>query len=143
MRTHWKRFLMMFGMSWLTAAATVTISLGLYAAEDFSLPDLTPIFFLLAVFGLPLTAIVALPSLLFLRRRLRSMRSAMLYPLVSALLVVSLPAATSAAGVFMFESLPASEAILFTGAFTVMGLTFGLAFLRLYGAAKNVSIGRG
>src|SRR5215475_3757467 len=84
MRKHWKRFLMMFGLSWMAAAVTITLSLGRYAAEDFSLPDLTPIYLILAVFGLPLTAIVALPALLFLRRRLGSMRSAMLYPLVSA-----------------------------------------------------------
>jgi hypothetical protein len=135
MRKHWNRFLMMFGLSWLTAAVTVTLSLGRYAAEDFSLPDLTPIYLILAVYGLPMTAIIALPALLFLRRRLRSMRSAMLYPFVSALLVVSIPAATSVVGVFAFESLPVGEAIMFTGAFTVMGLTFGLAFLRLYGEA--------
>ncbi len=135
MRKHWKPFLMMFGLSWLTAAVTVTLSLGLYAAEDFSIPDLTPISLILAVFGLPLTAFVALPALLFLQRRLRSMRSAMLYPLVSALLVASVAAATSGVGAFVFESLPISEAILFTSAFTVMGLTFGLAFLRLYGEA--------
>src|SRR5262245_30446609 len=135
MRKHWKRFLMMFGLSWLAAAAMVTLSLGRYAAEDFSLPDVTPIYLLLAVSGLPLSAIVALPALLFLRRRLRSMRSAMLYSLVSALLVVAVPAVASGAGAFVFESLPVGEAILFTGAFTVMGLTFGLAFLQLYGEA--------
>ena len=33
----------------------------------------------------------------------------------------------------MFENLPVSEAVLFTGAFTLMGLIFGLAFLCLYG----------
>ncbi len=135
MRKHWKRFLLMFGLSWLAAAAMVTLSLWRYTAEDFSLPDLTPIYLVLAVFGLPLTAIVVLPALLLLRRRFRSMRSAMLYPLVSALLVVSVPATASGMGAFVFGSLPVGEAILFTGAFTVMGLTFGLAFIRLYGEA--------
>jgi Galactose oxidase, central domain len=129
MRTHWKRFLLMFGLSWLAAAATATMSLGRYAAEDFSLPDLTPIYLILASFGLPLTAIVALPALLFLRR-LGSRRSVMLYPLVSGLLVVSVPAAASGVGAFVFESMPVGEAIL-----AVMGLTFGLAFLRVYGEA--------
>lgn len=135
MRTHWKRFLVMLGLSWLVAAATVTLSFGRYAGEDFSLPDLTPISLILAVFGLPLTAFVALQALLFLRRRLRSMRGAMLYPLVSALLVVSVPAAASGVGAFVFESMTVIEAIMFTGAFTVIGLAFGLAFLRLYGEA--------
>jgi hypothetical protein len=135
MRAHWKHFLLMFGLSWLAAAATATLSLGRYAAEDFSLPDLTPIYLVLAVFGLPLTAIVALPSLLFLRRRFESTRSVMLYPFVSTLLVMLVPAATSGVGAFVFESLPVGEAILFTGAFAVMGLAFGLAFLRLYGEA--------
>jgi hypothetical protein len=32
-----------------------------------------------------------------------------------------------------FNSVPISEALLFTGAFTVMGTTFGLVFLQLYG----------
>lgn|SRR5262249_5157105 len=41
------------------------MSLGRYAAEDFSLQDLTPNYLILAVFGLPLTAFVALPALLF------------------------------------------------------------------------------
>lgn len=135
MRAHWKRFLLMFGLSWLSAAAMVTLSLGRYAAEDFTLPDLTPVYLILTVFGLPLTAIVALPALLLLRRRIRSMRSAMHYPLASALLVASVSAAASWVGAFVFESMTVSEAVLFTGAFTVMGLTFGLAFLRLYGEA--------
>jgi hypothetical protein len=60
----------------------------------------------------------------------------MLYTFVSALLVVSASAA-SGMGVFVFESLPAGEAPLFTGAFTVMGLTFGLAFLRLFSEVEN------
>jgi hypothetical protein len=51
---------MMFGLSWLTASATATLSLGRYAA---------------------------------------------FYPLVSALLVVSLPAATSVEGWFGSTSL--------------------------------------
>ncbi|MGH9754028.1 MAG: kelch repeat-containing protein [Blastocatellia bacterium] len=135
MRKHWNRFLLMFGLSWLAAAATVTLSAGLYAPQDFTLPDLTPVYLILTVFGLPLTAIVALPALLLLRRRIRSMRSAMLYPLASALLVASVSAAASWVGAFVFESMTVSEAILFTGAFTVMGLAFGLAFLRLYGEA--------
>jgi len=135
MRKHLKRFLLMFGLSWLAAAATVTLSLGRYATEDFSLPDLTPIYLILAVFGLPLNAVVALPALLLLRRRLSSMRRALLYPLVSALLIASVPAAASGVSAFVFESMPVGEAILFTGAFIVMGLTFGLAFLRLYGEA--------
>jgi hypothetical protein len=149
MRTHLKRFPLMFGLSWVAAAAMVTMKAGRYGAEDFTLPDLTPVFLMLAVFGLPLTAIVALPALLFLRRRLSgaslqivpqsianrsgSMRSAILYPLVSALLVLSLPAVASLFGVFIFESMTASEAIMFTGAFTLIGLIFGLAFLQLYG----------
>lgn len=135
MRKHWKRFLMMFGLSWLAAAATVTLALGRYAAEDFSLPDLMPIYLILAVFGLLLTAIVAMPALLFFRRRLASTLSALLYPIVSALLVASVPAATSGVSAFVFENLPVGEAVLFTGAFTVMGLTFGLVFFRLYGEA--------
>jgi hypothetical protein len=135
MRVHWKRFLLMFGLSWLAAAAMVTVSLGRYAAEDFSLHDLTPIYFTLAIFGLPLTAFVALPALLLLRPRLRSMRSVMLYPLASALLVASVSAAASWVGAFVFESMTVGEAVLFTGAFAVMGLTFGLAFIRLNGEA--------
>ncbi len=135
MRTHLKRFLLMFGPSWLAAAATVTLSTGLYAPGDFSLPDLTPVCLILAVFGLPLTMVVALPALLFLLRRSGSMRSAMLYPLVSALQMGAVSAAASGVGAFVFKSLPVGEAILFTSAFAVMGLTFGLAFLRLYGEA--------
>jgi hypothetical protein len=133
MRLHWKRFTIMFGLSWLAAAAMITLSLARYAIEDFSLPDLTPIYLILIVFGLPLTAIVALPGLTLLRRRFGSMRSAMLYPFASALFVAAVPAATSWIGVFVLENLPAGEAILFTGAFTVMGLTFGLVFFQLYG----------
>lgn len=120
MCANWKRFLLMFSLSWLAAAAMVTLSLGRYAVEDFSLPDLTPIYLILAVFGLPLAANVALPALLFLQRQLGSMQSAMLYPLVSALLVVSIPAVTLGVGAFVFESMPVGEAILFTGAFTVI-----------------------
>jgi hypothetical protein len=103
--------------------------------RGFLASDLSPIYLILAVFGLPLTAIVALPALLFLRRRVESMRSAMLYPLVSALLVMSVSAAASGVGAFVFESMLVSEATLITGAFAMMGLTFGLAFLRLYGEA--------
>ena len=55
----------MFSLSWLTAAATVTMSFGRYAVEDFSLQDLTPFYLILALFGLPLTAFAALPALLF------------------------------------------------------------------------------
>ncbi len=133
MHKHLKRFLMMFGLSWLAAVVTVTLSFGLYAAEDFSLPDLTPIYLILAVFGLLLTAFIALPALFFLRRRLRSTRSAALYPFVSTLLIASVLAVASWVSAFVIESVSVSEAILFTGAFTVLGLTFGLAFLRLYG----------
>jgi hypothetical protein len=54
-----------------------------------------------------------------------------------SLVNISVPAAASGMGVFVFESLPGGEALLFTSAFTVMGLTFGLAFLRLYSEVEN------
>ncbi|MGH9768906.1 MAG: kelch repeat-containing protein [Blastocatellia bacterium] len=133
MRKHWKRFLAMFGLSWLAAAAAVTLELASYSIEDFTLPDLIPIFSILAVFGLPLTAIVAMPALLFLRRRYASTRAALVGPLVSALLVTLIPATASGVRAFGSEDLPVGEAVLFTGAFMVMGLSFGLSFLRLYG----------
>jgi hypothetical protein len=60
-------------------------------------------------------------------------------PAVKRKLLVNVlgPAAASGIGVFVFESLPAGEALLFIDAFTVMGLTFGLAFLRLYSEIEN------
>src|SRR5262245_11212912 len=103
MRKHWKRFLLMYGLAWLAAAAMVTLALRWNAAEDFSLPDLSPIYLTIAVFGLPLTAMVALPGLLYFRRRFKATRSALLYPFMSALLVTLVPAATLVAGVWVFE----------------------------------------
>ena len=136
MRKHWKRLLAMFGLSWLAAVAMVALALARYAVEDFSLPDLIPICLTLAVFGLLLTAVMALPGLLWLRRRLASTQGILLYPLAGALLAAALPAAASGIRALVFENLPVSEAVLFTGAFTVMGLSFGLAFLCLYGAGR-------
>ena len=133
MRNHWKRFALMYCLSLLAAAAMVALALRWHAHEDFSFSELAPIYLTISVFGLSLTAIVAMPGLLFLRRRIESSRIALLYPFISALLVALIPALALGAGVWVFESMPAGEAILFTGAFTIMGWTFGLAFFRLYG----------
>ena len=86
MRENWKRFLAMFGLSWLVAVAMVAMAMARYAVEDFSFPDMIPFGITLAIFGLLLTAVVAQPALLWLRRRLTSTQGALLYPLASTLL---------------------------------------------------------
>jgi hypothetical protein len=133
MREHLKRFAAMLVLSWLGSAATVTLALGSYAAEDFSLTDLIPIYLILVVFGFLLTAVVAFPVMLLLCRRFVRRRGVILYPLIAALLIASPVAAATSAAVFIFGSMPAGEAILFTAAFVVSGLTFGLAFFTSYG----------
>lgn len=133
MRRHWLRFIVMFALSGVAGAATITLALARHAAEDFTLPDLLPMYVLLLVFGLPLAA-VALPALLLLRRQFTSLRSALLYPLVSVLLIAAPVAVATGLPALVRATLPVGEALLFTGAFAVLGLTFGLTFLRLYGA---------
>jgi hypothetical protein len=136
MRTHLKRFSVMFGLSWMAGAAAITLALSRHSAEDFSLPDLIPMYLMIAVFGLLLAAVIAFPALLFLWRRIAVRKSVWLYALMGALLI-ALPVAI-ATGVVAFVSgnLPVSEAILFTIAFTVLGLTFGLMFFKLYGKSR-------
>ena len=95
MLKHWKRFSALYALAWPFGAATVTLAVARYAAEDFSLPDLLPMFLVLAVFGLLLAAIPAMPVLLFLRRRLTPTQRVVAYPLVSALLIAAPVAAAT------------------------------------------------
>jgi len=132
-KRHWKQFLVMFTLSWLAGATMVTLVIAHYAAEDFSLLDLTPMYLILAVFGLLLASTVSLPVLLFLQRRFPNGKAALLYPLTNTLLVALLAATATGSGAFILKNLPIGEAVTFTGAFTMMGLAFSLAFLKLYG----------
>jgi hypothetical protein len=134
MQRHWKRWLKMFLLAWLAGAATITLMIAHYAVEDFTLPDLLPMFLILAVGGAFFTAALSLPVLLFLSRR--TSRAALLCPAVSALLFTLLTATVTWLRAFVFDSLPVGEAVSFTGAFAVMGLAAGLAFVGPVGESR-------
>lgn len=133
MRKYLKRLITVFIPSWLAGAAMITFIIAQYAAEDFSLPDLLPMYLMLGVFGVLLTAAVSLPVMLLLQRRFSANTNVLIYPLVNTLLITSLVATASGVQAFLFENLPVSEAVTFTAAFAVMGFSSGLAFLRLSG----------
>ena len=135
MRKHWKRWLTMFVVGWLAGAATVTAVIAQYNVEDFSLPDLVPMFSILAVGGaLGTTVLMAL--LLWLKRirehqpavrRNRRVSSAVC-PLLSALVFALGTGIVTGWRALVSESLPMGEAVSFTSAFTLMGLAAGFAF---------------
>ncbi|HZS07633.1 MAG TPA: kelch repeat-containing protein [Blastocatellia bacterium] len=134
MRKHWKRWLRMFLSAWLAGAATVTLVIAHYAAEDFTLPDLLPMFLTLAAGGALLTAAVSLPVLLPLSRR--GGWAARLSPAVNALLFTLLAATATGLRAFVFDNLPVGEAVTFTAAFAMMGLASGLAFIGPVGESR-------
>ncbi len=129
MSWHVKRFLAMFILSWLAGAGLVTLHFSQYAVEDFTVPDLIPVFSILAVLGLLLSVAVSMPVLLLLRRRVTGVTAIPLLPLVNALVVTSLVAAVAGWRAFASHNLPVSEAVTFTAAFLAMSWTFGLVFM--------------
>src|SRR5918992_4355740 len=132
MLKHWKRWLTMFVVGWIAGAATVTTVIAQYNVEDFSLPDLVPMFTMLAVGG-ALGTTVLMPILLWLGRVRRQESGArkiwrvltLLSPLLSALLFSVVVGAITGVRSLGFDSLPVGEAVSFTGAFTMMGLAAG------------------
>jgi hypothetical protein len=128
MRKHWKLWLRMFLIGWLAGASTITLVIAQYAVEDFSVPDLIPMFTILAAGGLLLTAAI-LPLLVWLQRRV--LAGTILLPIVSLVFFTLVTGTIAGARSLIFESLPVGEAVSFTGAFAVMGLGAGLAFLGL------------
>ena len=135
MRKHWKRWLTMFVVGWLAGGATITAVISQYNVEDFSLPDLVPMFLVLAVGGaLGTTILMAL--LLWLERITeqksvvrRSWRVSILFwPLLSALVCALVTGIVTGWRALVSESLPMGEAVSFTSAFALMGLAAGFAF---------------
>ena len=124
MRKHWRIWLRMFLFGWVVSAATVTLVIAQNTVEDFSLPDLVPIFSVLAVGALLLTT-VTLPLLLWIKRRVTA--ASLLAPVLTALLFTFVTG--TIAGARALGSLPVGEATSFTGAFAMMGLAAGLAFV--------------
>ncbi len=137
MAKHWKKFIAMFALSWLAGAVAIAACLYRTSIEDFSVADMVPMWVILAVAGLLLSAACSMPLLLSLHRRLGGFRRGFVFPLANALLVTSLVAAFAHSMGAIAGNLAAGEAWLFTVAFFVLSLTFGLAFVWFYGAGRE------
>ena len=134
MQKHWKRWLKMFLCAWLAGATTTTLVIAHHAVEDFTLPDLIPMFLILAIGGAFFTAALSLPLLLWLSRRAGA--AVLLCPIVNTLLFTLLTGTVTGLRAFIFDNLPPGEAVLFTCAFAVMGLASGLAFIGAVGESR-------
>lgn len=137
MTKHWKKFIAMFALSWLAGAAAIAVYLYRTSIEDFTLPDLIPMWTVLAVVGLLISALGSMPLLLTLRRRLGAAEKRLVYPLANSAMVTSAIAAAAYSLAFAARNLSVEEAGLFTVAFLALSLTFGLLFTGFYRAGEK------
>ncbi len=115
-------------LSWLAGLATI-LSWSYIFVETPSRADVFGFGTLTLITAVPIFALLYLPGLFWLRRRLGGCRPAAFFPLASGVLL-NLPVV--ALSLFMARlkaSMAVGEHTLFIAGFVVMGLTFGLGFV--------------
>lgn len=113
-------------ISWLAGVAVISASSYFFYGE-LSSADLMGFAGMSLIGAVIVFAALYIPGLLWLRRRLRGYRPALLFPLASAL-ILNIPVFLLIA--FMAgRNMVVSEAILFASGFLTMGLIFGLCFV--------------
>ena len=116
--------------SWLVGLSAILLVFVVIEGESLSAADLKGATITSLIVAALLFSLAYAPSLFWLRKRLGGCRPAALFPLVSAL-ILNLP-------VFLIgflaigRTLGTAEAFAFIGAFVLMGMAFGLAFVWNY-----------
>ncbi len=126
------RLIIVFLFSWLLGVVVCLFLNYLIYREDFTFNDLIPGVTMLTAAAILAFALIATPSMFWLRRRLKGYQPMILFPLV-ACSVLTIPVLIfSGMGILLFRAIAISEAILFCSAFLVMGAAFGLSFVWCY-----------
>ncbi len=116
--------------SWLVGLSAILLVFVVIEGESLSAADLKGATITSLIVAALVFSLAYAPSLFWLRKRLGGCRPAALFPLVSAL-ILNLP-------VFLIgflaigRTLGTAEAFAFIGAFVLMGMAFGLAFVWNY-----------
>jgi uncharacterized membrane-anchored protein YitT (DUF2179 family) len=116
--------------SWLVGLAAILFTFFVVEGASLNAADIKGATITSLIVAALVFALAYAPSLFWLRRRLGGCRPAVLFPVVSALLL-NLP--VFLIGILAIgRTLAAAEAFAFIGAFVLMGTAFGVAFVWNY-----------
>jgi hypothetical protein len=116
--------------SWLLGLTVILLTFRAIEGDHLSAADIQGATITSLIVAALLFSLAYAPSLFWLRRRLGGCKPAVIFPLVSALLL-NLPVFLIAI-LAINRTLAPSEALAFIGAFILMGTTFGLGFVWNY-----------
>lgn len=116
-------------VSWLAGLATMLLWLCLFV-ETPSRADVMGFGTLTLGAAVLICGLLYTPGLFWLRRRLGGCRPALLFPLAAGVLLNLPVVAVSLFMARLKNSMALGEDVFFIGGFVVMGLTFGLGFVR-------------
>lgn len=116
--------------SWLLGLLTILFTFSVLEGEGLSATDIKGVTVTSLILAALLFSLAYAPSLFWLRKRMGGCRPALMFPIVSAV-VLNIPVfliGTFAIG----RTLAPSEALACIGAFLLMGTVFGLGFVWNY-----------
>lgn len=116
--------------SWLLGLTVILLTFRAIEGDHLSAADIKGATITSLIVAALLFSLAYAPSLFWLRRRLGGCKPAVIFPLVSALLL-NLPVFLIAI-LAINRTLAPREALAFIGAFILMGTTFGLGFVWNY-----------
>jgi hypothetical protein len=116
--------------SWLVGLSVLLVTFAFVEGSNLSFVDVKSVTVASLIIAALVFSLAYAPSLFWLKKRLGGCRPAIVFPLVSAL-ILNLP--VFLIGILAIgRTLVPAEAFAFIGAFVLMGTTFGLAFVWNY-----------